>query len=205
MPIEATGRITFMAPDNFRADAVINGATIITIRRGSSVRRHIPSRHEIWKYDLKDLPASLPINAGVADVNDPFTAADESSLRYEGRIDLEDGPAHAFSAVARNWARQGVLDTRKGFSITYEPPRFSVRLQLFADAETGLLRRLVGMDKTEKEILRVDYMFRSVNQPVSEALFATDESTAAYRVVDVTDTLLSSLNPDAADAEPSLN
>lgn len=205
MPLEAKGRIWFLAPDSFRVETLVCGRQIIILRKGSAIRRRILERNEVWKYDLSDLPESLPINAGIADLRDPFFAADVESLRYEGKRELDNATVHAFAGAYRNWARAGLLDTRKGFSIRYQPADLWVRVALSIDVETGLLRRIAGEDGAGNMLFRVDYLVEAVNVPLDEGLFGTEEQDTGYRVVDITDILLSSLNPDAAEAPPSPN
>lgn len=205
MPLEAKGRIWFLAPDSFRAETRVCGRQIIILRKGSAIRRRILERNEVWKYDLSDLPESLPINAGIADLRDPFFAADVESLRYEGKRELGNATVHAFAGAYRNRARAGLLDTRKGFSIRYQPADLGVRVALAIDLETGLLRRIAGEDGARNVLFRVDYLVEAVNVTLDEGLFGTEEPDVGYRLVDITDILLSSLNPDAAEAPPSPN
>jgi outer membrane lipoprotein-sorting protein len=205
MPIEAKGKVLYLAPDKFRAEVMVNGQEIVMIRRGTAIRRYIPKRRETWKYDLQDIPETLPINAGVADLKDPFLAVDEDGLRYEGRMELDGSAVHAFTGDPKNRASAGLLDTRKGFSIRYQPKCLDIRLRLYVDLETGLLRRTIGVDAAGRELLRVDYQVEAVNVPLDEGLFTIDEANASYRQIDITDTLIASLNPDAAEAPASPN
>jgi outer membrane lipoprotein-sorting protein len=204
-PLEANGTVRFLAPDRFRAEAAINGRQILTVRNGSTVHRHILSRHEIWTYDLAVLPETLPINAGVADLRDPFLAAEERSLEYEGDAELDGRTVHAFVADARNWAQEGLLDTRKGFSIRFRPKGLEARIRLLVDQETGLLRSITGRSLRGEELFQTEYVLESVNGFLDEGLFALDRGTGAYRVLDLTDTLRASLDPTAAEGPPSPN
>ncbi len=204
-PLETKAKVFFLSPDRCRSEAITNGKQIVTIRNGSVVRRCVPQKNEIWQYNLADLPQSEPINFAVADFMDPFFAADESTVEYEGLEELPDTSVHVFTGSARNWSKQGLLDTRKGFSIPYQPKYPQFNLKMYVDAKTGMLRRIAGVDKGGKQVLQADYLMQSVNVPLSEALFAMDESTAKYKIVQFTDIMLTSLNPDSAEAPPSIN
>jgi outer membrane lipoprotein-sorting protein len=205
MPLEVTGKIYFLSPDMFRSETWIVDEKIVTVRKGREVQRYIPKRHEIWKYNLDDLPQTEPINFGIADLKDPFFVVDETGLEYKGKLEQGDASNHLFSGAVRNWARQGLLDTRKGFSIRYQQKELKVRIELHIDSITGLLRRMTGVDSAGEELFQVNYVIREANLPVDESLFVLDESTANYRVIDITDILLSSLNPNAAELPPSPN
>jgi hypothetical protein len=205
MPIEASGTFHFLSPDMFRSEAIVNGREIITIRKGSMVHRYLPRKKEIWTYNLNDLPQTEPMNFAVADLRDPFFAVDELSLEYQGIQDASGTSTHAFTADIKNWAKQGVLDTRKGFSLQYRPKGVEYQLRLHIDVETGLLRRMTGTDKTGKLILQTDYVIESTNAELSESMCAVDESTAEYRSIEISDIFLSSMNPNAAEDPPSVN
>ena len=203
--LEVVGKIYFLSPDRVRAETRIADEQIVTIRKGRTVQRYIPKRNEIWKYSFDDLPQTEPINFGIADLRNPFFAIDENGLEYEGAAELGTATTHLFSAHGKNWARQGLMDTRKGFSIRYEPKTPRIRMKLHVDSETGLLRRMTGLDKKGEELFQADYFIRETNVSMDESLFAMDESMAGYRVVDIAETLLSSLNPDATDSPSSRN
>jgi hypothetical protein len=205
MPFEARGRFYFQSPDKYRSESVRNSSEIISVRNGSRVERRLPARKEVWKYDLKDFPQTLPLNYGIADHRDPFFSVDEGGLIYEGLGELENMPVQRFSADIRALAQQGVLDTRKGFSIRYQPKTLRVRMQLSIASETGLLRRMIGNDTTGKPVLQVDYIVEGINVALDGSLFALEETSAAYKSIDITDVMLSAMNPDAADAPPSAN
>jgi outer membrane lipoprotein-sorting protein len=202
---EVTGKLYFLSPDMYRSVTSIEDKKIITIRRGTAVQRYIPTRNEIWKYELADLPQTEPINFAIADLRDPFYAIEEEDLTHEGTFQLESGTTYVFSANVKNWERQGMLDTRKGFSIRYQPKDLDVRMRLHVDYETGLLRRMTGTTKTGKEVFQADYSNLEVNAFLDESLFAIEESNADYRIIDLKETLLSSMNPDAAETSPSRN
>jgi outer membrane lipoprotein-sorting protein len=204
-PLETTAKVFFLSPDRCRSEALTNGKKIITIRKGSVVNRTVPHKDEIWRYDLADLPQSEPINYAIADFMDPFFAVDEHTLKHEGIENLSDTSVQVFTGGTRNWSKQGLLDTRKGFSIPFQPkyPQFS--LKLYVDLKTGMLRRTIGIDRSGKQVLEADYLIQSFNVPLSEALFAMDESTAKYKVIQFTDIMFASLNPDSAEAPSSIN
>jgi hypothetical protein len=203
--IEVVGNVSYLAPDRFRSETRIAGEQIVTIRQGRSVRRYIPKRHEVWEYTFADLPSTEPVNFGIADLTDPFFAVDEAGLAYEGTAELETGSTYLFSADEKNRARRGLLDTRKGFNIRYEPARPELRLKLNVDRETGLLRRMTGLERTGAELFQANYLMKEINVPVGVALFAMDASSAGFKVIDLAGTMLSSLNPDAAESPPSMN
>jgi outer membrane lipoprotein-sorting protein len=203
--LEVTGKLYFLGPDRYRSVTSTDDRKIITIRKGTVVQRYLPARNEIWRYDLADVPQTEPINFATADLRDPFSAIEEADLTHEGTFELESGTTYVFSANVKNSARQGMLDTRKGFSIRYQPKDLDTRVRLHVDYETGLLRRMIGTAKTGKEAFRADYSNLEVNVFLDESLFAIEESTADYRVIDITETLLSSMNPDAAETSPSRN
>jgi hypothetical protein len=205
LPIESSGKLKFLSTDRLRLEATINGKQIISIRKGSLVHRCLPQRNEIWKYDLNDLPQIEPINFGIADLRDPFFAVDELSLQYEGIQDIKGTSTYTFTANLRNWAKQGLLDTRKGFSLRYQPKGIELCLKLHIYRDSGLLRSIIGIDKTGKHMLQADYVIEAINVPLEDSLFAMNESYAQYKVLEISDILFSSLNPDAADAPPSIN
>ena len=205
MPIQAYGRIHFLSPDKFRSETMVNGKKIITIRSGTSVHRYLPSKMEVWKYDLKDLPQTEPLNLAIADLRNPFILVDEANLEYSGILDESGAATHAFKAPLKNWEKHGLLDTRKGFILKYQPKGLEYRLCLLVDTKTGLLRKLTGTDKTDKQVLEADYTIESTNIPMDESMFALNESTAPYKTVRISEILISGLNPDAADAAPSMN
>ncbi len=205
MPLKAEGRTYFLSPDRFRSEISIRDSEIVTVRKGNLVQRYIPKRKELWRYTLEDLPQTEPINFAVADLKDPFFAVDEATLEYEGELERGDVSVHVFFADSRNWAKQGMLDTRRGYSIRFKPQALQVRIMLYVDCASGLLRKISGSDKTGKQLFESNYSIESVNTLLDESLFTMDESTASYRVIDITDSLLSSMNPDAADAPPSQN
>ncbi len=205
MRLEARGRFSYRSPDKCRSETTINGSEVISVRNGSRVERRLPARKEIWTYDLKDLPQALPINYPIADFGDPFFAADEEGLAFEGQEDLQDGPVLRFAAKQRNWAKQGVLDTRKGFSIPYQPRSLEILLRLYVSRETGLLRRLVGSDASGTVLLQSDYIIEGRDVTLDDSLFALQTSEAAYRSMDITDSMIAALNPELADGRPSVN
>ncbi len=200
--LEVVGKIYYLGPDRFRSETKIADEEIVTVRAGQSVQRYIPKRRELWKYSLADLPQTEPVNFGIADLTDPFFAVDEAALVYEG---IEGGSIWLFSADERNSAKRGLLDTRKGFSLRYEPKRPQVRMKLSVDSETGLLRRMTGLDKSGRELFQANYIVKETNVPIDESLFRMDPSSAGFKVIDLAGTLLSSLNPDAAESPPSVN
>jgi outer membrane lipoprotein-sorting protein len=204
-PLETKAKVFFLSPDRCRSEAFTNGRQIITIRKGNIIQRCIPQKNEIWRYDLADLPQSEPINYSVADFSNPFFAADESTIQYEGLERLPGASAQVFFGNTRNWSKHGLLDTRKGFSIPYQQKHPQFKLRLYINENTGILRRIVGIDRNGKQVLRTDYLMQSVNVRLLETLFAFDESTAKYKVVHFSDIILASLNPDSAEAPPSIN
>ncbi len=205
MPLVARGRFYYLSPDRCRSETVINGSEVVSVRNGSRVERRLPARKEIWRYDLRDLPQSLPLNYPIADYRDPFFAVDEEDLTFEGNEDLDGGPVMRFSARLRNWATRGLLDTRKGFSIPYQPRGLQIRMTLYISSESGLLRRIVGSDPKGTVVLNADYRIAGMNVPLDESLFTLEGSAAVFRSIDITDSMVAALNPDMADAEPSVN
>ena len=205
MPFETRGRFYFLRPDKCRSESVRSNGEIITVRNGSRVERRLPARREIWKYDLKDLPQTLPINYGIADFADPFFLVEEEGLIYEGEGELENVHTLKFSSELRNGTKQGVLDTRKGFSIRFQPMNLQVRVQLHIQSETGLLRRMTGTDREGKALLEANYFIEGINGDLEESLFSLEKSSAAYTTMDITDLMLSAMNPGAADDPPSVN
>jgi outer membrane lipoprotein-sorting protein len=205
LPIEVTGKLYFLAPDRCRSEALINGREIITIRNGDLVQRYLPNKKEIWKYTLSDLPHSEPINYGIADLRDTFFAVDEKNLEYRG-TDVQLGILmHVFTGKVKNWIKKGMLDTRKGFSIPYQPKLPEYTIELMVNAETGLLQRIAGIEKSGKTVLQTEYILQSINAPLEGALFAMEEVAAEYKVVELSHILVSALNPDSADEPPSIN
>jgi outer membrane lipoprotein-sorting protein len=205
VPLEVVGKIYHLDPDMFRSVTSTNDKKIITVRKGNVVQRYVPARNEIWKYDLSDLPQTEPINFAIADIRDPFFAIDEADLKHEGTFELESGTTYVFSADVKNWVQQGMLDTRRGFSIRYQPKSLDIRMTLHVDYETGLLLRMAGVTRTGRQTFQTDYSNLEVNVFLDESLFAMEVATADYRVVDITETLLALTNPDLAETSASLN
>jgi outer membrane lipoprotein-sorting protein len=205
MPLEVRGKVYFLAPDRYRSETTVNDKQVITIRKGATVQRSLPNRREVWRYSLKDLPGTQTINFATADLRDPFFAVDEDRLGYGGMSSLEGSSVYNFYGRAKRWAKQGSLDTRKGFRIPYQPKDLEVGIRLSVDAETGLLRRMIGQDKEGKDLFVASYANVEVNVSLDESLFSTYQSTSEYRVIDITDTMLSAMNPDSADLPPSPN
>ena len=204
-PFEATGGMYFLSPDRFRSETSIGNRRIITIRKGTMVQRHLKHRNEVWKYNLNDVPQTQPINFGIANLKDAFFAVDETTLVYKGMSDFENICTYVFHVNAKNWAGKELLDTRKGFSIKYQPKNSVVGIKLSIDCERGLLLNMIGNDATGTEVFQTNYFIREVNIALDESIFVMDESSADYKVIDVTDVLLSSMNPDEADSASSPN
>lgn len=145
------------------------------------------------------------LNYGIADFRDPFLVVDGDGLAFEGQETLGDSPVQRFAGKPRNWAKEGVLDTRKGFSIPYRSPGLQTDIRLYVSLESGLLRRVTGNDLSGELVLKADYHIEGINVALDESLFTLEESGAAYRTIDITDTMLAGLDPDAADGPPSRN
>ena len=104
--------------------AQVNGKEIVSTRNGSKVRRYATQGHEVWEYDLKEIPLPTPLNAGVDDLLSPFAFVDRRSLRYEGAEVVGDRVRHVFLGTLRGMESEGLLDTRKGFRKTWNPTAF---------------------------------------------------------------------------------
>lgn len=205
MPFEATGKIHFLSPDKARAETVIKNSEIISIRRGTKVQRYITKRKELWTYDLEEWPQTEPLNFGVADLRDPFFAIDETTIAYNGTVKLDKSSEHIFNAQMKNLGQSVSLDTRKGFNIKYQSKVPEISIQLKVDSETGLLRSMIGSEKGGKVIFQLDYYIEAINIPIDDSIFEIDESTTGYKTIDIREILMASMNPDAADAPPSIN
>jgi hypothetical protein len=205
MPLAVQGRFYFMSPKRCRSESVVDKSEIISVRNGDTVERRLPQRKEIWKYNLRELPEELPFNYSIADFCDHFFAVEEHSIISDGPETLGEAAVQKFSAKPRNWPGLGMLDTRKGFSIPYQPKNLEMQMGLYISADTGLLRRLVGTDAAGEVIVQADYHIEGINVALDEFLFAMAESAAAYKSIDITDTMLAAFNPDLAEGPPSLN
>ena len=86
----------------------------------------------------------------------------------------------AFSANTKSWAKQGLLDTRKGLSLRHQPKPLELRLKLLAYSAVTLLRRMIGVDQRGKELFIADYPIVEVSIPIEESLFDLDALTSAY-------------------------
>lgn len=205
LPIDSHGTARFAAPDRFRTEAVMNGRRVITVRQGTLVETYLPDRREAWRYDAKDLPAMLRPGREILDTNDPFAWVQEESLDSGGALEIEGTEVYRFTAEGRRWADQGVLDTRKGFSIPYRQKYPEMSMTLFVAATTGILRRRVVTDKAGKEMARLDFLVQAINVPLDEKLFRLEAPPDAFQRISLMDALAHSMDPDAADRPPSLN
>jgi hypothetical protein len=205
MPFEAKGTTYFLSPDKHRAETIVKENKIIAIRRGALIYRILSNRKEIWKYDLRGLPQAEPINFAVADLRSPFYAVTEATIEYEGTRKEETFSQHIFTARIGKLTADEVLDTRKGFTIPFQPKALDVQVHLGVDAETGLLRNMTGTAKSGEHVFRAEYVVERINSPMDESLFELDESTATYKVIDMSVILASAMNPDAALDPPSVN
>jgi outer membrane lipoprotein-sorting protein len=183
-PIEVAGKVYFLQPNRFRLDTNSNNREITTIRIGRSIERRLPNRKELWKYDLDDIPQSEPINYGIADLRDPFFLVDTAELIYEGTQEIEMVQTYAFSAPSKGWEKKGLLDTRKGYSIKFQPKRAVARIKVNVDSRTGLLRRLLGVDKQGKELFQASYLNLHINVALDASLFVIGAATESYKVIE---------------------
>jgi hypothetical protein len=204
-PMEVAGQLSFLNPNMFRLDTITDNRQITTIRRGRLIERYLVKRKELWKYNLDNLPLTEPINFGVADLRDPFCLVDAAALNYEGTNRKDTVLTYAFSAPMKGLEEKGMLDTRKGFSIRYQPKPLVVRMNLYVDTITGLLRRMSGIDNLGNELFQANYAKIEVNVPMDSALFVMSETAADYKVINAAETLLPPLDPDVADSLPSVN
>jgi outer membrane lipoprotein-sorting protein len=205
LPFESTGRMYFLRPDRVRSETTVNGKPLVSIRNGTVVCRYSPIGKDVWRYDLKDLPQSQPLNFGIADVTDPFFAVDEATIQSDGMNEYEGQQAYDFRGRIRAFPGEGILDTRKGFSLQYKPKAPQVQLRLLIDPKTGLLLRMIGTDNNGSESFNVLFKPLEVNGIVDESLFKIEESTTGYRIVQIKDILISAMDPNYADQPPSLN
>jgi len=205
LPIESHGTVRFSAPDRFRTEAVMNGRRVITVRQGTRVETYLPDRKEAWRYDAKDLPPMLGPGREVLETNDPFAWLQEESLESTGALEIDGSEVYRFTAEARRWGDQGMLDTRKGFSIPYRQRYPELSMTLFVTATTGILRRRVVTDKAGKEMAQLDFLVQAINRPLDEGLFRLEAPSDAFHRVSLMDALLHAMDPDAADRPPSVN
>jgi outer membrane lipoprotein-sorting protein len=205
MPFEATGKMHFRSPDLFRAETVVNGHEIVMIRKGSKVRRYVAKRNEVWTYDLNEWLQADPLNFGVADIRDPFFAVDEATMSYKGTVTAGESSEHRFDARIKFAKQAGLLDTRKGFSIRYQAKGPAIAVHIDVDSETGLLHTMTAIENQAKVVFQLGYHIDAINVPIDDSVFEFDESIAACKTIDVSEMLMASLNPNAADEPPSLN
>jgi len=204
IPFHVEGRAFFLRPDKFRSVAQVNGKEIVSTRNGSKVRRYATQGHEVWEYDLKEIPLPTPLNAGVDDLLSPFAFVDRRSLRYEGAEVVGDRVRHVFLGTLRGMESEGLLDTRKGFSLRYRPkvPRFDLRLCV--DAETGILLEMTGSGPSVAGFTK-SFTLEQVNGSVDESLFQMTGSGVGYRIVRISDLMIHAMDANYADQPPSKN
>ena len=202
---ETHGNVFYLRPERIRMEAVVNGKEIVTIRNGPLVQRFAPHGKEVWQYNLKDVPQSLPINFGTLAITDPFVAVDEESLTHDGTRDAGGAKRHAFLARMKAVGSAGSLDTRKGFLLRYEPKAPRISLRLVVDAATGLLLSMTGHDRDGTAVFEALWEPGEINGMMDTSLFRIDALSQGYRIVDMKDIMLSALDPDYADRPPSLN
>ena len=205
MPFEVEGRMYFMRPDRSRSEARVNGKTIVSIRNGSRVRRYTPGGHEVWEYDLKEIPLSVPLNAGVDDLSSPFAAIDQETLQYEGLEEAQERRRHVFIGRMRRIESEGLMDTRKGFSLRYQQKGPEVRMRMCLDPETGMVLEMVGSDKSGSPSFEKSFNLLEVNGAMDESMFSMEEPGPGYKVVQISNLMIHAMNPDYADQPPSLN
>ncbi len=181
----------------------MDGQATVTIAVGTRVRKYLPGKTETWEYDLDFQSRMLPLTSDISDLRNPFYLTEESALEYRGQAILQDRPAYHF--VSRLWqpSNDGVLDTRKGFTIRYGPKTLNIAIALFVDVGDCLLRRRVGTSADGTKVLEADYRIEAINLSLDESLFDMKEASGAYRKVDLREVLRTALNPDSAEAPPS--
>ena len=80
------------------------------------------------------------------------------------------------------------------------PKNLGVRMTLHVNSENRPLDA-DGPEQTRRgRNCLANYSVMETNVPMDESLFMMDESRAEYKVIDITDTLLTSLIPDAAES-----
>jgi hypothetical protein len=205
MPFTVEGRMSFLRPDKARAEATVNGKPLVAVRNGSRVRRFAPGGGEAWEYDLKEIPLRAPLNAGLDDLSGPFAAVEPGTLRYEGIEEAGGARGHVFVGMMRRVEAEGLMDTRKGFSLRYEQKVPATRLRMRIDPDTGLLLAMAGIDEAGEPAFQKTFSLREVNGPMDESLFRMEEPPPGLRVVRVTDLMIHAMDPDFADRPPSMN
>lgn len=205
MPFVVEGRMYFLRPDRSRSEARVNGKTIISIRNGSRVWRYSPGGHDVWEYDLKEIPLWVPLNVGVDDLSSPFAAIDRDTLQYEGLEKAEERKRHVFNGTMRRIQSEGLMDTRKGFSLRYQQKGPEIRLRMYVDPDTGMVLEMVGSDTSGSPSFEKFFRLLEINATVDESMFKMEEPGSGYKVVQITDLMIHAMNPDYADQPPSLN
>ena len=74
----------------------------------------------------------------------------------KGCLGIENVCIYVFRAHAKNWARDKLLDTRKGFRIKYQPSSHVVGIKLNINCERGLLCKITGNDTTDAEVFQTN-------------------------------------------------
>jgi hypothetical protein len=147
----------------------------------------------------------LPFNSEISDLRNPFYLIEESKLEYKGQTTVHDRPMHHFVSSLWQPPNDGLLDTRRGFTIRYRPKALSIMIGLFVDVNDCLLRKRLGTSTDGSTVLEADYRMDEVNLPLERSLFEMREVTGTMRRVNLKDVLEAALNPDSAEAPPSRN
>jgi len=203
MSFHSVGRLYCAGKDRARLEMRINGQQMVSVRNGEKMQTRVAAKGGTWTYSYgaphEFLGFILP------DAEDPFFLAHEESLRHEGEQAIEGRATHAFTAALKNMGAPGTLDTRKGFTIAYQPKGPAIDLRLLIDAETGLLVGVSGSGRGGRESFSSRYSVRGIDVPIDDALFGVSDSGADFKAADITDILRSVHDPNAADNASSVN
>jgi outer membrane lipoprotein-sorting protein len=207
--LDSKGTMVFLSPDRFRSDTLVNEEESVTIRIGSEIKKYVPARKEVWRYSQGSPQSAELIGYTSMDLRDPFPLFAGGNPKYEGVSNQEGFAAFAFYGKAKEWTPSGLLDTRKGFSISLPPKVLKVGIRLFIDTETFLLRRMNGYLGQDRVIFQSLYTYSDISLPVDESLFQLDERALGFKVHEISslqeDILRVIRDPDSAETASSLN
>ena len=200
-----TGRSYFLQPDKHRLEATTNGQATVTVAIGPRVRKYLPAKNEIWEYDIDFQSRMLPLASDISDLRNPFYLTDDTGLDFRGKVTLEDHIMYHFVSTLWHPPDDGLLDTRKGFTIRYRPKPLPIAVALFVDVGDCLLRKRVGTTADGTKVLEADYRIEGINVSLDESLFQLNDLHGSFRKVALREVFQAALNPDSADAPPSRN
>ena len=108
----------------------------------------------------------------------------------KGLETIEGSMRHVFVGKMKTFATEGMLDTRKGFSLPFRSKGPEVQLRLFIDPENGLLLGMIGSEKSGSPSFEKSFRPIEVNVPINESIFKIEEQKSGYRIVKINELLI---------------